>query len=155
MTGSPADTWENPLGSRYASAEMAALFSARRKFGTWRRLWLWLAEAERELGLAIPDEALAALRAHLDPTDEELAAADRYERETKHDVMAHVHALGDAAPATTAAAAPPPAANRTWLYVGAAAAAVGVGAWWYLKKKKGAAPKMPRANDDADSDDEE
>lgn len=63
--------------------------------------------------------------------------------------------LGDAAPATTAAAAPPPAANRTWLYVGAAAAAVGVGAWWYLKKKKGAAPKMPRANDDADSDDEE
>ena len=99
MTGSAADTWENPLGSRYASAEMAALFSARRKFGTWRRLWLWLAEAERELGLAIPDEALAELRAHLDPTDEELAAADRYERETKHDVMAHVHALGDAAPA--------------------------------------------------------
>lgn len=62
--------------------------------------------------------------------------------------------LGDAAPATTPPPPPPPpAANRTWLYVGAAAAAVGVGAWWYMKKQKGAAPKMPRANDDADSDD--
>ena len=99
MTDSPNDAWENPLGSRYASAEMSSLFSARRKFATWRRLWLWLAEAERELGLAIPDEALEALRSHLLPTDAELLSADRYERETKHDVMAHVHALGDAAPA--------------------------------------------------------
>ncbi|HSB36673.1 MAG TPA: hypothetical protein VLH41_07330, partial [Thermoanaerobaculia bacterium] len=52
---SPADLWENPLGSRYASAEMSSLFSARSKFTTWRRLWLWLAEAERELGLPIPE----------------------------------------------------------------------------------------------------
>ena len=94
-----ADRYDNPLVSRYASAEMSGLFSARTKFGTWRRLWLVLAEAEKELGLAIPDEALAGLRAHLVPTDEELAAADQYERQTKHDVMAHVHALGDAAPA--------------------------------------------------------
>jgi adenylosuccinate lyase len=94
-----ADRYDNPLVSRYASAEMSALFSARTKFGAWRRLWLALAEAEKELGLPIPDEALAALRAHLVPTDEELASADRYERKTKHDVMAHVHALGDAAPA--------------------------------------------------------
>ena len=93
------DRYDNPLVSRYASAEMSALFSARTKFGAWRRLWLALAEAEQELGLPIPDEALAALREHLVPTDGELAAADRYERKTKHDVMAHVHALGDAAPA--------------------------------------------------------
>ncbi len=94
-----ADRYENPLVSRYASAEMSALFSARRKFGTWRRLWLILAEAEKELELPIPDEAISALRSHLVPTDEELAAADRHERRTKHDVMAHVHALGETAPA--------------------------------------------------------
>ena len=93
-----ADLYENPLITRYASAEMSRLFSARTKFGTWRRLWLILAEAEKELGLQVPDGALAALRAHLVPTDDELAAADRYERKTRHDVMAHVHALGDAAP---------------------------------------------------------
>ena len=96
---SPADRYENPLSVRYASAEMSALFSARQKFAMWRRLWLWLAEAERELGLPIPESALSQLREHLVPTDAELAAADRYERETKHDVMAHLHALGEVAPA--------------------------------------------------------
>jgi adenylosuccinate lyase len=99
MSGSPADRWENPLTTRYASAEMSALFSARSKFTAWRRLWLWLAEAEKQLGLPIPEASLEALRAHLVPTDAELEAADRYERETKHDVMAHLHALGDVAPA--------------------------------------------------------
>ncbi len=99
MNAEGIDRYENPLTSRYASAEMSALFSARTKFATWRRLWLWLAEAERELGLPIPETALDQMRAHLVPSDEELAAADRYERETKHDVMAHVHALGDVAPA--------------------------------------------------------
>ena len=103
---SPADRYENPLSVRYASAEMSSLFSARSKFATWRRLWLWLAEAEQELGLPIPDAALAQLREHLVPTDAELAAADRYERDTKHDVMAHLHALGDVAPA--ARGSPPP-----------------------------------------------
>jgi adenylosuccinate lyase len=96
---SPADRYENPLSVRYASAEMSSLFSARSKFTAWRRLWLWLAESEKELGLPIPDEALRQLREHLVPTDAELAAADRYERDTKHDVMAHLHALGDVAPA--------------------------------------------------------
>ncbi|MDL2718549.1 MAG: adenylosuccinate lyase [Acidobacteriota bacterium] len=96
---SPIDRYENPLTSRYASAEMSALFSARSKFTTWRKLWLWLAEAEKELGLPIPEASLDALRAHLVPTEAELAAADRYERETKHDVMAHLRALGDVAPA--------------------------------------------------------
>ena len=96
---SPSDRYENPLSVRYASAEMSTLFSARQKFAAWRRLWLWLAEAEQELGLPIPGAALAQLRDHLVPTDSELLAADRYERDTKHDVMAHLHALGDVAPA--------------------------------------------------------
>ncbi|MGA7991238.1 MAG: adenylosuccinate lyase [Thermoanaerobaculia bacterium] len=96
---SPADRWENPLTTRYASADMSSLFSARSKFTAWRRLWLWLAEAEKQLGLPIPEASLEELRAHLVPTDAELEAADRYERETKHDVMAHLHALGDVAPA--------------------------------------------------------
>lgn len=109
-----ADAWENPLTARYASAEMSALFSARHKFATWRRLWLALAEAERELGLAIPGEAIDALRAHLVPTDAELASADRYERETKHDVMAQILALGDAAPQA-----------RAFLHLGATSAFVG------------------------------
>jgi len=111
---SAIDSYENPLTSRYASAEMSALFSARMKFSTWRRLWLWLAEAERELGLPIPEASLDELRAHLIPTEEELAAADRYERETKHDVMAHLHALGDVAPAA-----------RGVLHLGATSAFVG------------------------------
>ena len=114
MTVSPIDGYENPLATRYASAEMSALFSARMKFSTWRRLWLWLAEAERELGLPIPKASLEALQAHLIPTEEELAAADRYERETKHDVMAHLHALGDVAPAA-----------RGVLHLGATSAFVG------------------------------
>ncbi|MFN7988206.1 MAG: adenylosuccinate lyase [Thermoanaerobaculia bacterium] len=109
-----ADAWENPLTGRYASTEMSALFSARHKFATWRKLWLWLAEAEQELGLAIPDAALDALRARLVPTDGELAAAERYERETKHDVMAQIHALGDAAPEA-----------RPFLHLGATSAFVG------------------------------
>ena len=109
-----SDAYENPLTERYASPEMSALFSARHKFAAWRRLWLWLAESERELGLAIPEEALAALRAHLVPTDAELASAERYERETKHDVMAQIHALGDAAPEA-----------RAFLHLGATSAYVG------------------------------
>ena len=114
MNGSAADRWENPLTTRYASTEMSSLFSARSKFTTWRRLWLWLAEAEKQLGLPIPEASLEALRAHLVPTDAELEAADRYERETKHDVMAHLHALGDVAPAA-----------RGVLHLGATSAFVG------------------------------
>jgi adenylosuccinate lyase len=113
-SASPNDRWENPLTTRYASAEMSSLFSARSKFTTWRRLWLWLAEAERQLGLPIPAASLEALRDHLVPTDAELEAADRYERETKHDVMAHLHALGDVAPVA-----------RGVLHLGATSAFVG------------------------------
>ncbi|HEX2204109.1 MAG TPA: adenylosuccinate lyase [Longimicrobium sp.] len=90
------DRYSNPLTERYASAEMSYLFSAKFKFGTWRRLWLALAEAERELGLPIPDEAVEAIRAHLDDFD--LKRAAELEKELRHDVMAHVHHLGEQAP---------------------------------------------------------
>jgi adenylosuccinate lyase len=75
---------------------MSFIFSARFKFGTWRRLWLALAESEKELGLDIPDAAIAELRDHLDDVD--LNRAAQLERELRHDVMAHVHALGEQAP---------------------------------------------------------
>ncbi len=88
--------YASPLVDRYASAPMAELFSDDHKFRTWRRLWLALAEAQQDLGLPITDAQLDALRAHLDDIDHEAAA--RYEQTLRHDVMAHVHALGDLAP---------------------------------------------------------
>lgn len=88
--------WRNPLVARYASPAMAELFSDHTKFRTWRRLWLALAEAEQALGLPISDAQLDELRTHLDDIDYDAAA--KYERELRHDVMAHVHALGDVAP---------------------------------------------------------
>ena len=97
---SSADRYSNPLTERYASREMSYIFSARFKFGTWRRLWLALAESERELGLDIPEEAIRSLREHLDDFD--LARAAQLERELRHDVMAHVHHLGEQAPAAKA-----------------------------------------------------
>jgi len=98
------DQYDNPLVSRYASAEMAALWSPRRKFLTWRRLWLALAEALAELGLTAEDgvtprirpEQLDEMRSQIEHLD--LANADRYEREVRHDVMAHNLAFGDVAP---------------------------------------------------------
>jgi adenylosuccinate lyase len=97
--GVPAatDRYQNPLVERYASAEMSRIFSPAFKFGTWRRLWLALAEAEQELGVPIPAEAIAAMRAQLDAIDLERAA--ELERRFRHDVMAHVHLFGEAAPA--------------------------------------------------------
>jgi len=94
------DRYQSPLSQRYASAEMQRLWGARHRAGLWRRLWLALAESQRELGLAIPDAALAEMRAHLDDAD--LAAAANYERRFRHDVMAHVHAFGDQAPGARA-----------------------------------------------------
>jgi adenylosuccinate lyase len=89
-------TYRSPLGERYASPEMQEIWSDRRKFTTWRRLWLALAEAERDLGLPIAQDQIDELRAHLDDIDYERAA--KYESEIRHDVMAHIHALGDVAP---------------------------------------------------------
>lgn len=90
------DQWRNPLVGRYASDEMASLFSDTTKFRLWRRLWLALAKAEQQLGLDISDAQINELEAHLDDIDFDTAAA--YERSLRHDVMAHVHALGDVAP---------------------------------------------------------
>jgi len=89
-------TYVSPLAARNASPQMQAIWSPRNKFTTWRRLWLALAEAEAELGLKITDAQLDELRAHLDDIDYSKAA--EYEKKLRHDVMAHVHTLGDAAP---------------------------------------------------------
>ncbi len=91
------DTYQHPLTGRYASREMQRVFSPANRYGTWRRLWLALAESEAEVGLAIPDEALHQMRAALDRLDLDRAA--EYERRFRHDVMAHVHLFGDDAPA--------------------------------------------------------
>jgi adenylosuccinate lyase len=88
--------YENPLIARYASPEMSRLWGPERKFRTWRQLWVLLAECEAELGLPIRPEQLAELRAHVDDID--FAAAAAHERKLRHDVMAHVHAYGDACP---------------------------------------------------------
>ena len=90
------DRYSHPLSERYASREMQHIFSPKRRFGTWRRLWLALAESEAELGINISDAALEQMRAALDSLDLERAAD--YERRFRHDVMAHVHALADVAP---------------------------------------------------------
>ena len=88
--------YRSPLESRNASPRMRAAWSARRKFGTWRRIWLALAEAQHELGLPVSAAQVKELGAHLDDID--FAAAEAHEARLRHDVMAHVHAFGDAAP---------------------------------------------------------
>ena len=88
--------YSHPLSERYASSEMQQIFSPKKRFGTWRRLWLALAESEAELGIDISDTALEQMRAALDTLDFERAA--EYERRFRHDVMAHVHLFGDDAP---------------------------------------------------------
>ncbi|MCA9089068.1 MAG: adenylosuccinate lyase [Planctomycetaceae bacterium] len=92
----PHDIYETPLNTRYASAEMSGLWSAQTKHSTWRKLWVALAESEAELGLNITPEQLNELRAHVDDIDFDLAA--KYEKEFRHDVMAHVHTYGDKCP---------------------------------------------------------
>ncbi|MGH7560090.1 MAG: adenylosuccinate lyase [Gemmatimonadales bacterium] len=103
--------YQSPLSTRYASPAMQALWGDAHRAALWRRLWLALMETEKELGLAIPDEAVAALREHLD--DANLSAVTQYERRFRHDVMAHIHALGDQAPAA-----------RPYLHLGATSAFV-------------------------------
>ena len=90
-------TYRSPLAERYASPAMLELFSPQTRHGLWRRLWLALAEAERDLGVTIPAAALKEMRAHLDDID--FAKVAEYERRFRHDVMAHIHAFGDVAPA--------------------------------------------------------
>ena len=90
------DTYETPLNSRYASREMQKIFSPDRKFTTWRRLWVALAESEMEMGLPVTQKQVDELKAHVEDIDYE--AARRHEERTRHDVMAHVLAYGDVCP---------------------------------------------------------
>ncbi len=90
------DVYESPLNSRYASKEMKQIFSPDRKFQTWRKLWIALAESERQLGLPISQQQIDELKAHITDIDYEKAAA--YEHEVRHDVMAHVKTYGDCCP---------------------------------------------------------
>ncbi|KEF60180.1 adenylosuccinate lyase [Exophiala aquamarina CBS 119918] len=93
------DSWQSPMGARYASKEMLTLFSARTRASTWRQLWIWLAEAEKELGLDISDEAIQQMQAARVMTDDDFQVAAVEEKRRRHDVMAHVHAFGERAPA--------------------------------------------------------
>ena len=91
------ESYQNPLITRYASTEMSRAWSSQARHATWRRLWVALAESQQELGLEISDDQLASLREAIDDIDFDVAAA--YERDLRHDVMAHVHAYGDRCPA--------------------------------------------------------
>ena len=93
---SNTSTYESPLSSRYASDEMLRLFSADKKFSTWRRLWVALARGEMELGLPVTAEQVAELEAHLDDINYDSAA--QWEKKLRHDVMAHIHAYGEQCP---------------------------------------------------------
>ncbi|MEG2587716.1 MAG: adenylosuccinate lyase [Cetobacterium sp.] len=90
------EIYSNPLAERYSSKEMLEIFSPKFKFSTWRKLWYVLAETEKELGLDITEEQLAEMKANIDNIDYELA--DEMEKKFRHDVMAHVHTFGTAAP---------------------------------------------------------
>ncbi|MFL5573790.1 MAG: adenylosuccinate lyase [Gemmatimonadaceae bacterium] len=93
----PSSRYSSPLAERYASTAMLELWSPATRHGLWRRLWLALAEAERELGVDIPEDAIRQMRDNLDKID--FGAVAAYEKRFRHDVMAHVHAFGDVAPA--------------------------------------------------------
>lgn len=86
------DTYTSPLSKRYASSQMQYLFSQEKKFRTWRKLWIALAETEKELGLNITDEQIAELKAHAD--DINYKDAEAREKIVRHDVMSHVYAYG-------------------------------------------------------------
>ncbi|MDF2949758.1 MAG: purB [Sedimentibacter sp.] len=90
------DTYENPLITRYSSKEMSYIFSDESKFSTWRKLWVALAEAEKELGLNITDEQINEMKENIYNIDYDMAA--QKESEFRHDVMAHVHTFGTACP---------------------------------------------------------
>jgi adenylosuccinate lyase len=90
------EKYETPLNARYASAEMSYLFSPDKKFKTWRKLWIALAEAEKELGLDITDEQIAQMKEYQEDINYEVAEAR--EKVVRHDVMSHVYAYGKQAP---------------------------------------------------------
>ena len=87
------DNYVSPINSRYASNEMKYIFSPDKKFTTWRRLWVALAESERELGLDISEDAISEMREHIDDINYDVAEAK--EKEIRHDVMSHIFAYGE------------------------------------------------------------
>ena len=106
------ESYQTPLNTRYSSKEMQFNFSDRKKFSTWRQLWLWLAESEAELGLEISSAQLEEMKENINNIDFQEAAEQ--ERKVRHDVMAHVHTFGLAAPT----AAPIIHLGATSCYVG-------------------------------------
>ena len=90
------DRYQNPLAERYASEEMLAAFSNNSRYRTWRKLWIALAESEAELGLDISEVQLAEMRANAENID--FARVAEIEKQTRHDVVAHIHTFGEAAP---------------------------------------------------------
>jgi len=92
----PENRYQNPLETRYCSAEMSQIWSNQRRFSTWRRLWASLARCQQKLGLEIGDSQISEMERHVDSID--FDAASKYERKLRHDVMAHVHAFGDQCP---------------------------------------------------------
>lgn len=90
------DFYENPLITRYASRQMAGIWGDQNRYSTWRKLWIALAEAQQELGLDIATEQIEEMKQKVDTIDFE--TANRYEREKRHDVVAHIHAFGDQCP---------------------------------------------------------
>ena len=91
-----SEFYENPLGTRYASDEMKRIFSSDEKYSCWRKLWIALAESEKELGLDITDEQIAEMKAHVNDIDYDKVA--EYESKIRHDVMAHLKAYCDLCP---------------------------------------------------------
>ena len=92
----PNDTYNSPFNARYASKEMQYIYSPDFKFKTWRKLWIALAEAEKELGLDITQEQIDELKANADNINYDVAR--EYEKKFRHDVMSHVHAYGEQCP---------------------------------------------------------
>ncbi len=88
--------YESPLTTRYASSEMKETFSSAFKYRTWRKLWVALAEAQKELGLPITDSQINEMRIAVDQID--FAKVRVYEKQTRHEVMAHIYAFGDTCP---------------------------------------------------------
>ncbi|XP_063362358.1 adenylosuccinate lyase [Cydia amplana] len=96
LQGTEYCNYRSPLSTRYASKEMQYNFSDQKKFSTWRKLWIYLAKAEKELGLDITDEQISELESAIHDID--FAAAAEHEKKVRHDVMAHVHTLAERCP---------------------------------------------------------
>lgn len=90
------DYYQSPFHTRYASKEMNQIFSLQQRYKTWRAIWTALAQVQKDLGIPITEDQINELSAHIDTTD--LAAADAYEKDLQHDVMAHIRAYGDQCP---------------------------------------------------------